>query len=61
MLKDAERFFKAYSGIPLEERKTPIVVIDDKPINWDLSHEEISNETDRGKKILKIMIELEII
>ncbi len=61
MLKDAERFFRAYSGVPIEERKVPIVIIGDKPINWDLAHEEITNGTDRGKKILKLMIDLDII
>ncbi|MBU0457315.1 MAG: hypothetical protein ABH824_05175 [Nanoarchaeota archaeon] len=61
MLKGAERFFRVHSGVPIEERKVPIVVIDDQPINWDLAYEEINNETDRGKKILKMMIDLEII
>lgn len=61
MLKNAERFFKVYSGVPVEERKNPVVVIDDQPINWNLAHEEISNETARGKKILETLIDLEII
>lgn len=61
MLKNAERFFKVYSGLPIEERDNPIVVIDDEPINWRLAHEEISNETKRGEKILNILIDLEII
>jgi len=61
MLENAERFFRVYSGLPIEERSNPIIVIDDEPINWKLSHEEISNETERGKKILKMLIELEII
>lgn len=61
MLKNAERFFKAYSGLPIEERDNPIVVIDNEPINWKLAYEEINNETQRGKKILNMLIELEII
>jgi len=61
MLKNAERFFKVYSGLLIEERDNPIVVIDDEPINWKLSHEEISNETKRGEKILNILIDLKII
>ena len=61
MLENAERFFRVYSGLPIEERSNPIIVIDDEPINWKLSHEEISNETERGKEILKMLIELEII
>ncbi len=61
MLKDAERFFKVYFGLPIEERSNPIVVINDEPINWKLANEEITNETLRGKKILKTLIDLEII
>lgn len=61
MLKDAERFFKVYGGIPFEERKNPIVVIDGQPITWILAYEEITNETERGKQVLTILMELEII
>lgn len=61
MLKNAERFFKVYSGLPIEERNNPIVIVDDEPINWKLAHEEISNETKRGGKILNILIDLKII
>ena len=61
MLKNAERFFKVYSGLPLEERSNPVAVIDDEPISWKLAHEEISNGTERGEKILKMLIGLKII
>lgn len=61
MLKDADRFFKVYSSIPIEERKLPIVIIDKQPFNWNLAYEEINNDTERGKKILKQLMELEII
>ncbi len=61
MIRYAERFFNVYNGLPLEERNNPIVVIDNEPINWKLAYEEISNETKRGEKILKILIDLEII
>ncbi len=61
MLKDADRFFKVYSGIPIEERKLSIVIIDGQSLNWNLAYEEINNHTERGKKILKQLLELEII
>lgn len=60
-MENAERFFKVYAGVPLEERKVPVVVLDNQPINWNLAYEEISNQTKRGQKILKILLELEII
>lgn len=61
MLPNAERFFRVYSGLPLEERKMPIIVIDKEPINWDLASEYISNGTEIGQKILNILIKLKII
>ena len=61
MLDSAERFFKVYSNLPISERKNPIVVIDQQPISWELAYEEIGNETKRGEKIIKYIIELEII
>ncbi|HLC46519.1 MAG TPA: hypothetical protein VJI75_02135 [Candidatus Nanoarchaeia archaeon] len=61
MLKNAYRFFKAYSNLPLEERKNPIMVIDDDPISWNLAYEEINNETKNGEEILKNLIDLEIV
>ena len=61
MLKNAERFFKVYSGLPIGERDNTIMFIEDEPINWKLAHEEVSNETKRGEKILNMLIELKII
>lgn len=61
MLKNAERFFKVYSGLPIEERNNPIVIIENEPINWKLAYEEITNQTKRGAAILKILIDLKII
>lgn len=61
MLKNADRFFKVYAGIPIEERKLAIVIIDEQPFNWNLAYEEINNNTIRGKKILEMLIELKII
>jgi hypothetical protein len=61
MLKDAELFFRVYSGLPLEERKNTIVIIDQEPISWSLAYEEINNGTEKGKKIIKILKELGIV
>ena len=61
MLKDANRFFKVFNGIPLTERKMPIIVLNNQPISWELAKEEITNETSSGEKILKLMMELNII
>lgn len=57
----SEKFFKVYSGVPIEERNNTIAVIDDEPINWHLAFQEIKNKTERAKKILQILKKLEII
>ena len=56
-----EDFFNVYSSIPLKERKNTVVVIDGQPISWILAFQEIKNNTLQGKKILKILNDLEII
>lgn len=61
MLKGADKFFKVYANVPISERSLPIVIIDEKPISWNLAYDEIGNSTEIGKKILKILNELNII
>lgn len=60
-MEGKERFFKVYSGLPLEERDKVIVIIEGEPINWNLAYQEIKNNTKNGMKILDILKELEII
>jgi hypothetical protein len=57
----SEKFFKVYSGVPIEERNNTIAIIDGEPVNWHLAFQEIKNKTERGKKILNILKKLEII
>jgi len=61
MMEGEEDFFKVYAGLPIEERNNVVVVIDEKPINWNLAYQEIKNKTKRGEKILEILKKLEII
>jgi len=61
MLKYAEKFFKVFTNLPDEERKNPIVIIDDKPISWNVAYDQITNETRKGEKILKILVGVELI
>ena len=56
-----ERFMKVYSNLPINLRKETVVVIDKEPISWDVANNEISNDTELGKKILKKLIEMDII
>jgi len=61
MSGEKERFFKVYNNLPLEEREMPIIVLDNNPISWKLAYIEISNNTERGKKILEKLLELKLI
>lgn len=56
-----EQFFKIYSGVPIAERSQVVVVIKEEPISWHLAYQEIKNNTERGKKILKMLKALGIL
>jgi len=54
-------FFKIYSNLPINERNSPVVVLDIEPISWSMAYREISNKTELGKKIVKKMLALKIL
>ena len=60
-MQDTDRFFKIYSNLPMNVRKEIVLVIDNQPITWSVVYNEIANKTKLGEKILKKLIELEII
>ncbi|HLD85077.1 MAG TPA: hypothetical protein VI968_00820 [archaeon] len=60
-LENKDRFLRAYSNVPLGMRNEIILLVDDKPITWDVAFIEIENSTGKGKEILKKLIQLELI
>ena len=54
-------FLKAYAGVPAQLRSEIIVLIEDKPYNWDSAYFEVKNDTELGKKILNTLREIGII
>ena len=48
-----EKFLKVYANLPPPEREQVIAIVDDKTYSWNVAHNEISNDTELGKKILK--------
>jgi len=52
------RFIKVYSNLPLGIRKEIIILLDDKPISWDVAYSEIKNNTKKAKEILKKLKQL---
>lgn len=66
--KEKARFLSVYQNLPLSERKNTILMLEDKagkpekrPISWDIAYIEIDQETEMGEKILKQLINLNLI
>jgi len=56
-----ERFMKVYSNLPFEERGLTVLVIEEKPIDWNMAYRELEHNTELGKKIGIKLVELQII
>lgn len=56
-----DRFMKVYSNLPIEERKLPVAVVDDNPINWNMAYIEIKHNTVLGGRIAEQLVGLKII
>jgi hypothetical protein len=54
-------FLRAYSRLPIPTRDEVIVIIDDKPLTWDVAYIEVSGETKLGMKILKKLLKMNIL
>lgn len=51
-ITNKEKFYKIYVNLPLGVRQEIILVLDDKPITWDVAYIEIKNDTHLSKIIL---------
>jgi len=60
-MKNKDRFLKVYANLSLDLRKEIILIIEDKPITWNVAYDEIEAETELGIKILEKIIEMELI
>ena len=61
MEKIREKFLKIYSNLLEKVREEIVVVVEDKPFSWNSAYFEVKNDTDTGKKILNMLVELKII
>ena len=61
VIKGRDRFLRAYSNLPLGLRNEIILIIDNKPITWNVAFVEIDKNTKAGERILKKLIDLELI
>lgn len=55
------KFMNIYANLPINLRDEVIVVIDKKPITWNVAYFEVKNKTIIGTKILKTLSELRLI
>jgi len=60
-MKEKGKFLRVFSNLSIDLRKEIILVIDDQPITWNVAYEEIKNETKLGKRVLKKLIQFELI
>ena len=56
-----EKFLKVFANLPEPEREQVIAIIDNKTYSWNIAYNEISNDTELGKKILKKLEALELL
>ena len=54
------KFIKAYANLPLASRREIVVVLDGEPLTWNSAWVEVSNETKKGREILKKLKKLGI-
>ena len=54
-------FIRTYSRLPIPTRDEVIVVIDDKPLTWDVAYIEVEGDTKLGNKILKKLLKMNIL
>ncbi len=56
-----EKFMQAYANLPLASRREIILILEGKPITWDVAYLEVKNNTESGEKILAKLKEIKII
>jgi len=55
------RFLRAYANLPLNTRKEIVLVLEERPITWDVAYLEVKNNTLQSEKILEKLEELKLI
>ena len=60
-LDEKQTFLKAYSNVPINLRNDIIVVIEGKPMTWNVAFIEVSNNSELGNRILSVLVEIGIL
>jgi hypothetical protein len=61
MLGRKERFLKTFANLPLGVRKEIVLILNGKPISWDVAFIEVDSNTKTGTTILKKLEKFRII
>ena len=61
MIDKKAKFIQIYANLPFVQRSEIVVVIGDEPFTWNSSRIEIENDTEKGKEILKKLVEFKIL
>ncbi len=56
-----EKFLKVFANVPLGLREDIILVLDGKPLTWNVAYLEVKENTELSKRILKELQELKLI
>ncbi len=47
------RFIELFATVPLPLRDEIVAVVDDEPISWSAAYLEVTNSTEKARKIIK--------
>lgn len=56
-----EKFLKAYANLPETERTQIIAIVDNKTYSWNRAYDEVSQDSELGKRILEKLVEVGIL
>ncbi|MFH1233823.1 MAG: hypothetical protein V1649_04220 [Patescibacteria group bacterium] len=59
-MENKEQFLKIYANLPLGVRQEIILVLDGRPITWDVAYIEVISDTPLAKTILEKLAEIQL-
>ncbi len=54
-------FVKVFAAVPLPLRGEIVAVVDNEPVTWSAAYLEIEQNTQKAKRILNILKEIEVL
>lgn len=60
-MENKEKFLKIYANLPIGVRQEIVLVLDGRPISWDVVYNEVTSDTSLSKIILEKLDKLKFI